>query len=449
MMPRAMEALRSARAWHVVTLLVGGGSIMLLQRGQWFFLDEWAFLKVGGPGYMEPHVGHWSLSAIALTQALRDTFGMESYLPYAAAVTVAHLALVHLVWRVMIRIRVQEWIATLAAAVLVVLGSGAENILWAFQVGFVGALAFALLALLMADAPHAGPWRLVGIIAATVTALTWSGTAIPLTVATAGLLWHRSGWKRAIVYACTTGGIYLTWYATYALGNPNNPDTGGLSLHKLGVRMPQFLGVMALLGWQHIFGLLGIGAIIAAAVLWWLWRVRRDGALLTSIAPALAMLAAAVLFALMAAYSRAEWSVGSGRSSRYVYLLAMLCFPVCAAALTRLVDTRPVRLGAAVTLLTALGAYQLHLLVDAAAAQSVIETQTHREMSAALALWQQDPGAVDLLASPDARWAPDVTLGDLVLLFMDKGLQPTDVGPDDLARQRNVVTADLSTRGIG
>lgn len=412
--------------------------IMVLQRNQWFFFDEWAFLKLQGPGLLEPHVGHWSTSAIALTHLLRDTFGLGSYVPFAVAVTLAHLATAHLVWRVAIRAGGNAWIATAGTAVLVFLGSGAENILWAFQTGFLSALALSLVAFVLADAPDPSRRRLVGIIALSVFALTWSGTAIPLVAATAALLFHRHGIRRALLYTAVCAVIYLGWYVAFAIGNPNNPDTGGLGFQKVFIKIPQFLGVMLLLGWQSIFPVFGVGAIALIALAAWLIRLWRTESRLPGLSLALILTGAAAMFALLAAYSRAEWSVGSGRSSRYLYMLVVLLLPLCAVALTRLARDRRAWVAGTSALLVGLGVFQGFLLASKADEQSAAEQGSHRLISASLSLYVEYPNGVDLSALPDAKWAPDVTLGDIAELH-DEGKLP--IGPfsrEDLERERKI-----------
>lgn len=436
---RALRILRAPVAWHVASLVVGFAYVMRLQRDQWFVLDEWEFLKPDGPGLFEPHVGHWSTSPLLLFHAFRDVFGLGSYVPFALAVTLAHVAAAHLVWRITLRARANAWIATTAVAVLVVLGSGAENILWGFQVGFLTALALGLLAFLLADAATLSRRRLVWIIALSVFALTWSGTAIPLIFATAALIAHRQGGRKAITYAIACAAVYLTWYAVYAIGDPNNPDTGGLGVEKIFVRVPEFLGVMLLLGWQSIFPVFGIGAIVLIALLVWLVRLGRSGTKVERLSPALILTAAAALFAFMTAYSRAEWSLGSGRASRYMYVLVVLLLPLCAVALTRLARNRRVWVMGAAALLVGLAAYQAADLSTAARNQATIEQGSHGLISAALSLYVANPGGVDLAAQPDGKWAPDVTLGDLAALYEQGKLPIGSFSPSDLATERAIV----------
>ena len=64
---------------------------------------------------------------------------------------------------------------------------------------------------------------------------------------------------------------------------------------------------MLLLGWQSIFPVFGIGAIVLIALLVWLVRLGRSRTKVERLSPALILTAAAALFAFMTAYSRAEW----------------------------------------------------------------------------------------------------------------------------------------------
>ena len=53
------------------------------------------------------------------------------------------------------RAGVGPWTATIVAAVFVLFGPGEENIVWAFQFTFVGAIMFGLVHLILSD--HDGP----------------------------------------------------------------------------------------------------------------------------------------------------------------------------------------------------------------------------------------------------------------------------------------------------
>jgi hypothetical protein len=403
--------------WHYVTLAVGLGVILVLQTSQWFFFDEWAFLQLAGPGLFEPHVGHWSTSPMLVFEALRAVFGLHSYYPFAVVVTLIHLSVAHLAWRIALRSGASPWIATAAATVLIFLGAGAENILWAFQIGFLGAIAFGLLSLWLATAEQISRARMVAILLISVFSLTWAGTSIPLIVATALVLLVRHGWRRSVLFVVVTAGVYLTWYTLFALHSPSNPDTGGFGLHKLFIDMPLFLGVMFVLGYGKLFPLIGLGALVELALITWVVVLLIRKRPIAPIVPAIAMAIAAVVFALLTAFSRAAFAVGGGQASRYSYTLVLLLLPLLAVALSRVAARWRRGLPIAVGLLIVLAGYQAVVLVVEAQQQSIIEHGSDRLISEALADYAADPTDFAIAGSPDPQWAPDLDMQDLIDLY--------------------------------
>jgi hypothetical protein len=437
--PTAPSRLRrlanSATAWHALSLGAGALLILVLHRDQWFSFDEFAFLLPDGPELFDAHVGHWSTAPMLIYDAYVALFGIDSYLPWSITITLLHLGVAHLVWRLCLRAGVAPAIATAAVAVLVVLGSGGENILWGFQIGYVGAIAFGLLAFLLAWDPARSTARFVAAVAVSVFSLTWSGTSIPLVVATAAVVWWSQGWRRALIAALVPAAVYLTWYAVFALGT--GPDTGGFGAQKLFVEMPLFLGVLVVLGFGAVFPLVVPGVLVVIAVVIWLVPTLRRRDLRVAAATPLILAGAAVVFALLTAFSRASLSVGSGRAGRYVYFVVVLVLPLLAWALTRVVARFPRRgIPVALVALIALAGYQGVILGFEAARQAEIEQHTHRVLSAALALHADDPDALDAGRRPDPVWAPDLTLGSLVELAENRRIGIGDYTPADRAEAR-------------
>ena len=176
---------------HLLSLAAGGLYVLRENSHQWFFGDEWAFL--GGvrrtlPWYdqlLEPHNEHWSTAPYVVYRLLEASFGIRSYWPYIGLAILLHLAVVHLVWRVMLQGGTTPWIATVVVLPLIVLGAGAQNLLWAFQIGFLGSVFLGLGALLLVN--HAGRWQLRDFagLALLVFALLWSGVSILLVAVSA------------------------------------------------------------------------------------------------------------------------------------------------------------------------------------------------------------------------------------------------------------------------
>src|SRR4029077_2625645 len=150
----------------------------------WFWADDWDFLAARTGGNLgdlfRPHYQHWTTLPILAYRLLWTIFGIRHYVPYQLLVIALHLVAALLLRTVMQRAGVRPWLATLIAGAFVFFGSGAENILIAFQITFVGSLVFGLAQLLLAD--HDGPvnrrdW--LGLLAG-LAALMCSGVGITM-----------------------------------------------------------------------------------------------------------------------------------------------------------------------------------------------------------------------------------------------------------------------------
>jgi hypothetical protein len=433
--------LTSPITWHYVSLALGLVIILILQAGQWFFFDEWAFLKLDGPGLFDPHVGHWSTSPLLVFEALRATVGLHSYYPYAAAVTIVHLALAHITWRVLLRSGANPWISTAMVTVLIFFGVGAENILWAFQIGFLGAMAIGLVAFFLASNEQVSRRRLVAIIAISLFSLTWSGTAIPIVAATFLVLLRSQGWRKAAIYLVANLTVYIAWYTRFAIGSPNNPDSGGFGLHKIFINIPEFLGVMLLFGWDKILPVpLLAFALLAAAVVWAIRSMVRTRSL-DVVFPAITLAIAAIIFAVLTAFSRAVFSIGAAASSRYIYALFLLLLPLLAVALTRLVSHWSRGTVVACLLVGLIAGYQGVVLVQAAGQQSATEQRSNGLLAASLYLYVHHDTRLRMNIQPDYQNAPDIELDDLVALYQGGYISVGSFTPAELRLERTRLDA--------
>src|SRR5579864_1266074 len=150
------------------TLICAG--VLYVTKYRSFFYDEWTFI-VQRRGW-EPevflfsHNGHWSTIPILVWKILFVTVGLRSHIPYEATLLIAHLVAVMLLFS-LIRRRSGDLPAFAAALTLLVLGSGGDDIVWAFQLGWVASVVFGLLAMLLL---HSEPSR-ARLIAASVSLL--------------------------------------------------------------------------------------------------------------------------------------------------------------------------------------------------------------------------------------------------------------------------------------
>lgn len=383
--------------------------LLAIGRDQWFIYDDWAVLHPDpAPAtWLESHEGHWNTAAMLAFQALRATVGLHSYLPYLALALIAHLAVVHLIWRVMNRAGGHAWLATGLAASLIAFGSAAENVLWAFQFGFMGALALGLLTVVLVDTPRPGTARIAATVAASLAAVMFSGTALPLLAAAFVLAVVRRGLWRPVLVFLPVGIVYVAWYVLFASGS-----TSQLAPHGIDIvtRAPVFFAAMFAAGYGQFVGVVPLGVVIALVLAFWvirrfpIWRGRA--------APAFAVLLASVVFAVLTAASRGGGELTAAGAQRYVYVIVALAVPVIGLALGELLTRgRAVRASVA-GLIAVVAVVNGALLVIRADEQAMIEQRTEREVSAALEVLADDsriPGGA--LAIPDR--APDLTAADL------------------------------------
>ena len=89
---------------HGLTLLSAFALWAYLDRNLWFFGDEWDFLTRRGlhGAYFSlwtPHNEHWSVLPILLWRGIYSLEHLSSYWPYLIPLLLAHVVVVHLLWR--------------------------------------------------------------------------------------------------------------------------------------------------------------------------------------------------------------------------------------------------------------------------------------------------------------------------------------------------------------
>src|SRR5947209_4069385 len=105
-----------------------------------FFYDEWDFVTLARAWnvnvFLQAHNEHWSTIPILVWKVLFLIVGLRSHIPYEAAALAVHIAAVLLLF-VLVRRRSGDLPAFGAAIILLVLGGGGMDIVWAFQIGWV------------------------------------------------------------------------------------------------------------------------------------------------------------------------------------------------------------------------------------------------------------------------------------------------------------------------
>jgi hypothetical protein len=307
-------------------------------RVQWFFLDEWDYLVTRDGGSVHDlftsHNEHWTTVPIVLFRLLWNVFGLHTYLPYQSLTLLGHVAVAALVYLLIRRSAVNPWIALTAASLFALFGPGDQNIVWAFQITFVGALAFGLAQLYLAF--HDGPvdrrdsWALVmGLLA-----LMFSGVALT-TLAVVGLaMLLRRGWQVALMQTIPLLVVYGTWYAFYGRDSGNGQSRSSLG-DVLSFASEGFKGTYRELGQLPGLGIVMACVLTIGLALFLFERGLRAG--IHEAALPLSMLAGSAAFMVMAGLTRVNLLGPTfGGSSRYIYLMAALSIPALAFALDTL-----------------------------------------------------------------------------------------------------------------
>jgi hypothetical protein len=358
----------------------------------WFLVDDWDFLSqrsIGNAGDLfRPHYQHWVTLPVIAYRFVWWLVGLHSYAAYQLFVVIAHLAAAALLRVVMRRAGVGPWLATGFAVVFVFFGSGAENILVAFQITFVGALAFGLTHLVLSD--HDGPLgrRDWFGLAAGFAGLLCSGVALTMigVVGLTALL--RRGWRIALVHTVPLAVAYLVWSVAAPPGQ-STVDYRAQSVSEI-VRFTS-IGIQAMLG--GLSGVRGLGIVTAALLVVGLSMfVARNGLAVVRgpCSATFALLVGALAFLVFTAVFRAgqggllRFFLTTGaeraRQSRYVYLVAAMALPALALAAETLIHVwRRAAFAVAALLVVALvgNVVRLHSFTAVHASRNLVLTAPH------------------------------------------------------------------------
>ena len=327
--------MASAPAWlawlALALLLVAGAVVLVIQtRGTTFWADEWNWILTRRSGgiatFLDPHNEHLSLVPVTIYKILLATVGLRHYWPYRAVLIALDLSCALLVFAYA-RSRIGAYFALLAAALILFLGPGWQDILWPFQIAWLSAIAAGIAALLALDRRDR-----IGDVAASLLLGVSLASAGPGLAVAAGLVVDvalRRRWRDLWIVAIPLA-LYGLWWISY--------QHTIFNAHAL-LLVPTFVfdaaagAVAALAGLTdldvfHSTGLfLNWGPpLLLVAVAAGLWRLYRLGRVPSRVWTLLAM---PLAFWILTAVGRAYVSVGSlvltstGYESRYLYVSAV------------------------------------------------------------------------------------------------------------------------------
>ncbi len=322
---------RSVLAAHAVVLAAAVAFWAWVDRHLWFYGDEWDFIARRGVFHAPlsiwfPHNEHWSTLPILLWRGIFSVVHLSSYWPYLVPVLVAHVLIVHLVWRRCLRDGANPWLATVLSLLLGLLGSGWSDLAWAFQIGFDGSVLFGLLALDLADRDSGSLRRDAIVSLVALAALMCSTVGDAMLLALAILLLARRPWRQTIRVLALPVVAYAVWWL--AVGRDGLATRHDSLTPAVLAKVPGFVVAQleATLG-SHRLLLGGFVALVLGV-----WLARHVGCMWSRHPAALALVCAALAFWALAGLGRD--SGGNLTPARYVYIGAALVLPFVSLALS-------------------------------------------------------------------------------------------------------------------
>lgn len=314
--------------------------LFVLGKDQWFLRDEW-FVLAGPDGLhlFEPNAGaHWIAVPRLIYAALWHVFGITTYWPYQLANVLLHLLAIVMLRVILRRSGVGPWLATAVAAPLLLFGPGAQAIVFGFQVGFTGSLAWGLTQLVLADTEGGFKRRDLLALLCGLLAITSSGVGVTTSIMVGIALVLRRNWRMAAIQSVPLLVIYAIWvkveHASSA-GPAGRPTITQLLRWDLDTIVATFT---ALTYFTVVTWLLVAVLVVGFAVALRQCRDRPWAEVRRQWAMPIALLVAIVAFASSTGLGRSYSGAEGAASSRYVYLQAVLLMPavaLCAQALVR------------------------------------------------------------------------------------------------------------------
>jgi hypothetical protein len=208
---------RNAAPALLVLALVAAAIVLFdYSSGLTWFQDSWEFLMnrrdFTAAALFEPHNEHIVLIPVLIEQLGLRVFGMSSTLPEYVVLTALLLGTATLVF-VYVRRRLGPWPALMAAALLLFLGPAWQDLLWPFQIGFVGSALGGVAMLLALERDDRRGDVAASVLLALSIGFSSLGLAFALGAAVDVVQRRRARGLGRIWVAAAPLALYALWYA--------------------------------------------------------------------------------------------------------------------------------------------------------------------------------------------------------------------------------------------
>jgi hypothetical protein len=189
--------------------------LLYMGRGLTFFYDDWDFVThdYGGGihSLLVAHVGNISVFPVAVYKVLFHLVGLNHYAVFRLVVIVLHLVCGGLVFVLASR-RIPRAPALLATALILFLGAAWEDLLWAFQVGYMLSIVGGLATWVLLE--RKTRWGEIAALLCLLVSVGSSSLGIAVTIGVAvELAWQRR-WRAGWIVVIPAF-LYALWYLGY------------------------------------------------------------------------------------------------------------------------------------------------------------------------------------------------------------------------------------------
>lgn len=308
-----------ALPWLVLAAVMAGAFAVIMHagRGTTFFYDDWPVILDRRDwtldNLLRPHVDHLQVFPTLAYKLMLETIGMHAHWAYRALLAALNILTAVLLF-LYARKRVSPWLAIGLAACLVVMADSWYNLLYSFQINFVGAMAAGMGMLLALDRRD----RLGDVLASVLLAVSigCNSVALPFAVAAAiEVLWRSDRWRRIWIPAVPLV-LYGIWRLVY--GDRMSTETEWWNVQEIPAWIMDGLddSVAAMVGVSGEYSATLSIALIVLVV----WAALRPGAITPRLVSVLAM---PLVFWILSALSRANQGIQADEN-RYLYASALM-----------------------------------------------------------------------------------------------------------------------------
>ena len=202
-------------AFVVMAALLFASAALLFkaQSGITFIYDDWGYLlyrRFGADALLDPFNEHIVIALVTIYDASLELFGMDSARPVQIVHDLFVLSCGALLF-LYARNRVGDWLAVMAAALILFFGSAYLDLLWSINLALSGGCAFGLGALLSLDRDDRTGDRIAAALLVVSVLLSEVGVAFAVGALVAVLLGERP-WRERIFVPAAPLLTYALWW---------------------------------------------------------------------------------------------------------------------------------------------------------------------------------------------------------------------------------------------